>query len=643
MGSKCATRGVDGGFRGVAGRVAAFLATARGPRLAAALVALLAWVAAPAPAHAAADPSKVVRTVFEVAEQGFDPVRISDNYSATVNEAIFERLLTYDYLARPARLVPMTAEGMPEVADNGRTYTFRLRRGIYFTPDPAFHGVRRELTAQDYVYTFMRFLDPANRAPYAFMIEGKIKGLDALAAAARKSGRFDYDAKLPDLVAVDRYTLRITLARPDHNFAYVVAHTSFGAVAREVIEAYPGTTEAHPVGTGAYMLSDWKRASKIVLTANPDYRGFTWDFVPGTGADRAWDERLAAEMKGKTMPQIGRVEISILEEFQTQWLAFRERQFDLLNLPSAFRTDAFDANDALKPELAAERVSVYSFIDPEVIYAFFNFRDPVVGGFAKEKVALRRAMIMGYPVHDDINVIRRRMAVKAEMPVPEGVVGHDPSYRSSNRYDPALAQALLDRFGYRRGADGFRTLPDGKPLVIHYANSGSVVDREHGELWVKSMEAIGIRMVVDVAPFGENLKAAKACKLMMWESSWGADYPDGDNFMQLLYGPNTGQSNNGCYESKAFDAFYEKSRELPDSPERNRLFLEMSRQMEVDGAWSLHLSRERRWLVRPWVSGFKRHPILHAEWQYMDVDPAREAMATGTPVAAGAGDGKVVR
>lgn len=571
------------------------------------------------PALATADPDKVLRTVFEVAETGFDPVRVSDNYSATVNEAIFERLLTYDYLARPARLAPMTAEAMPEVGDAGRTYTFHLRRGILFTPDPAFRGAPRELVAQDYVYTLMRFLDPKNRAPYAFMLEGKIKGLDALAAAARKSGKFDYDAKLPDLEAVDRYTLRVRLARVDFNFPYVVAHTSFGAVAREVIEAYANDTDAHPVGTGAYKLTEWKRASKIVLEANPAYRGFTWDFAPNPGS--TWDATVVGAMKGKSMPRIGRVEIYIMVEFQSQWLAFRQKQIDLLNLPSTFRTDAFGPEDTLKPELADELVSVYSFIDPEIIYAFFNFRDPVVGGAAREKIALRRAMILGYKVDEDINVIRRGMAVAAEMPVPQGVVGHDPKYRSLNQRDPALANRLLDYFGYRKGADGYRRLPDGQPLVVRYANSGSVVDREHGELWKKSMDAIGIDLQVDVAPFGENLKAAKACKLMMWESSWAADYPDGDNFMQLLYGPNTGQSNNGCYESKAFDAFYERSRELPDSPERNRLFLEMSRQMEVDGAWSLHLSRERRWLIRPWVRGFKRHPILHAEWQYMDVQP----------------------
>ena len=95
--------------------------------------------------------------------------------------------------------------------------------------------------------------------------------------------------------------------------------------------------------------------------------------------------------------------------------------------------------------------------------------------------------------------------------------------------------------------------------------------------------------------------------------------------MQLLYGPNTGQSNNGCYESKAFDALYEKARMLPpDSPERNHLFLDMSRQMEVDGAWSLHVSPMRNQMIRPWVKGYKKHPILNAEFIYMDVDTTGE-------------------
>ena len=566
----------------------------------------------------AADPNKVLRIAFPTAETGFDPCRVTDTYSNTITEAIFERLLTYDYLARPARLVPMAAEAMPEVSDQGRTYVFRVKPGIYFAPDPAFKGARRELVAEDFVYSYKRFFDPKNRSQWAFMLEGKIEGLDQLAEAAKKSGRFDYDAKVPGLVAVDRYTLRIRLTRTDYNFLYVAAHVPFGAVAREVVEAYPDDVHGHPVGTGPYVLKQWTRGAKIVLEANPEYRGFIWNFEP---VDPAWDEPLVAAMKGKKMPQIGRVEVSIIDENQSRWLAFSQKELDYLNVPEMFRPQVLDANRNLKPEWTEQGVRLFKAIDPEITYTFFNFRDPLVGGFSREKTALRRAIIMAYNLDEEINVIRKGAAVQVHMPIPAGVVGHDPDYRSINQYDPDLANRLLDHFGYKRGADGYRTLPDGKPLVLRYATGPSAVERDFNELWKKSMDVIGIRMQFDISKFADHLKAAKACQLMMWGAAWTADYPDGDNFMQLLYGPNTGQSNNGCYESKAFDAFYEKSVKMPNSPERNRLFLEMTRQMEVDGAWSLHVSRERNQLLRPWVKGYKKHPILHAEFQFMDLGP----------------------
>ena len=110
---------------------------------------------------------------------------------------------------------------------------------------------------------------------------------------------------------------------------------------------------------------------------------------------------------------------------------------------------------------------------------------------------------------------------------------------------------------------------------------------------------------------------------MMGGAAWTADYPDGDDFLQLLYGPNTFQSNNGCYKSPAYDAMYVKSTQIPDSPERNHLYLEMTRQMEVDGAWILQTSRERNYVIRPWVRGYKKHPILNADFVYLDLAPRR--------------------
>ena len=579
--------------------------------------AVILLIAASVPA---ADPAKVLRISFPVAETGFDPVRVSDLYSNIVNEAIFERLLTYDYLARPAKLVPMTAESLPEVTDGGRTYILHLRRGIYFAPDPAFKGQRRELTAEDYVYSFKRFADPANRAPYGFMVQGKIVGLDEQMEAAKKSGKFDYDATIPGLVALDKYTLRFKLTSTDFLFPYTLAHVPFGAVAREVVEAYGNDVQAHPVGTGPYVLKEWRRAAKITLEANPNYRDVTWDFQ---SEGNAWDATVTSAMKGKKIPQIGRVEIAIIEESQSRWLAFERKELDYMAVPATFIDQALDESNNLKPKWVDQGVTLFRGIDPSVGYAFFNFRDPQVGGYSKEKIALRRSIIMGYDLAAEIRVIAKNQEVQAQMPIPPGVVGYDPHYHSINQYDPVLANKLLDYFGYKKGSDGYRTLPDGKPLTVRQATGTAAIDREYSELWKRSMDGIGIRMVFEPGKFSDTLKAAKACQVMMWQASWTADYPDGDNFMQLLYGPNTGESNNGCYESKAYDALYEKSLTLPpDSVARNHLFIDMSRQMEVDGAWSLHSWGIRNQLIRPWVKGYKKHPILQAEFVYMDVDVA---------------------
>ncbi|HEY0338712.1 MAG TPA: ABC transporter substrate-binding protein, partial [Burkholderiales bacterium] len=247
------------------------------PGLSVAATVLLSLALSGVPTSASA--MKTLHVTFQAAESGFDPVKISDYYSGTVIEAIFDPLLTYDYLARPAKLIPNVAESLPAISDNGKTYTLRIKRGIYFADDPAFKGKQRELTAHDYAYSIKRFLDPKNRSPYAFLFEGKIVGLDELAARAKKTDGFDYDAEVPGLETPDRYTLRIRLKETDFNFSHVLAFSLGGAVAREVIQAYGEDTNSHPVGTGPYVLKTYTRSAKIVLEANPAYRGKVWDFV----------------------------------------------------------------------------------------------------------------------------------------------------------------------------------------------------------------------------------------------------------------------------------------------------------------------------------------------------------------------------
>src|SRR5512139_2600941 len=207
------------------------------PALLAIVTTLAAAALAPHPARAA-DPDKVIRDVFPVAETGFDPAGVHDLYSGTVVQAIFETLLTYDYLARPSKLIPMAAEALPQVTDAGRTYTFKVKKGVHFTDDPVFGGKKRELVAEDFAYSLKRLVDPKVRSPYAFLVEGKIVGLDEAVEAAKKNGKFDYDAPVAGLEVVDRHTLRIRLKATDYGLSYVLAHEPTSAVAREVVEAY---------------------------------------------------------------------------------------------------------------------------------------------------------------------------------------------------------------------------------------------------------------------------------------------------------------------------------------------------------------------------------------------------------------------
>ncbi len=146
------------------------------------------------------------------------------------------------------------------------------------------------------------------------------------------------------------------------------------------------------------------------------------------------------------------------------------------------------------------------------------------------------------------------------------------------------------------------------------------VSRQYGELWKRGLDQIGIRLKLAFSNFADNMKAGTECKLAMWGSAWYADFPEGENFLQLLYGPNAGQGNHSCYQSAAFDDLYKQYVATAPGTERNRLAIEISRQIEADTPWALHSSRFRNWLVRPWVKGFKKHPILQADWQYLDVE-----------------------
>jgi ABC-type transport system substrate-binding protein len=578
---------------------------------------------------------KVLRMAFRTAETGFDPQRIDDRYSVGVCENIFEPLLTYDYLARPVKLVPLVAESIPVPEEGGTRYTFRIRPGILFADDAAFKGQKRELVARDFEYALKRFRDPANRSPYAWLFENKLVGLDELEARAKKEGKFDYAAKISGIEVRDKYTLSLKLKEPDFNFLYVLAMPNVVAVAREVIEAYGQDTMGHPVGTGPYMLREWVRRSKIVLERNPNHRGYELDVRYADMKDE-WDRAAVEALAGKRLPLIDRVEIYPIEDEQPRFLAFLNREHDIMDeTPFAFIHQVLP-NGKLAPNLARQGVRNFPELQPELTYFVFNMgptaekRPNPVGGYTPDRIALRRAMVLAYDRGGEIDVVRKGQAVPAQTPVPPGVVGYDPAFRSEAQdHDVPKAKALLDMFGYvDRDGDGWREQPDGTTLVVnHKFDAGSQEKRQLAELWVKSMADIGIRSDATAVQFADLLKDKKVSNYVTAQSAWIADYPDAQNFLQLLYGPNSGQSNEAEFRLKEYDQLYDQAMGLPDGDERNRLYREMNRLLLAYAPWRLGVHRIFNHLQYPWVKGYKKHPILYTNFKYLDIDHAAQQAA----------------
>jgi ABC-type transport system substrate-binding protein len=590
--------------------------TSSGSRIAAVLLA--AGVLAIAAAAPAAEPGKTLRVQFSIAETSFDPQYAPDAASDSVIDNIYEPMLDYDYLARPVKLVPRTLEAMPTVADGGKTYTFRLRKGIFFTPDPAFKGKPRELTAADQVYGLKRLLDPKVRSPWTWLVDGKVVGSDDARAKAEKSGKFDYDAPIPGFEIVDRYTLRIRLREPDLRFLYGFALSSTAAVAREVVDTYGLDFGAHPVGTGPYVLAEYKRSSRMVLVANPGYRKVI--YVPAGPIPPEW-QSVAAALKGRQLPLPPRIEISVIEESQAEWLAFLNRELDLLERVPAEFIDQAIAGGKLKPDLAARGIKHEILVRPNTWWTYFNMEDSVVGGYTPEKIALRRAVGMGYDQQEAIRILLKGRAIPANGPIPPDIAGFDPKLKTNAQlYDPAAANALLDKFGYKKGPDGWRTLPDRKPLVLERWSSPTSTARQGDELWKKNMDAIGIRIEFRKDRVPELRKMARQGKIPMRSDGWNADYPDAENFMQVLYGPNIGQANDSRFNLPEFNRLYDEARLLPDSPERTKLFSRMTELVIAYAPWRMgyHLIEDH--LMQPWVKSYKPHPIKSQTWAYVDFD-----------------------
>jgi len=258
----------------------------------------------------------------------------------------------------------------------------------------------------------------------------------------------------------------------------------------------------------------------------------------------------------------------------------------------------------------------------QISFFFFNLDDPLVGGYTPEKLALRRAISMGYDRAAAIEQLLDGQGILASQPVPPPLYGHDPAYRARYGYDPAAARALLDKFGYRdRDGDGFRELPDGKPLKLVLASTTDNTARTSDELWKRNMDALGIRITFLKNKWPELNKMSEAGQLMMWGLGWTSTSPDGIDSYSYFYSKNIGTANDARMRLPAFDALYEKARNLPHGPQRTALFNQMNDLIFNYAPWILTNYPYQSDLLQPWLKGYRHNPFVAHQFRYYDVVP----------------------
>lgn len=546
--------------------------------------------------------------------KGFDPVDAGDVESAEQISRVFEGLLEYDYLVRPYRVVPRLAEALPAITADNLMYTFQLKKGVRFSDDPCFPGGKgREVTADDFVYSLKRVLDPKLESQGSWILENHVLGVPEW----QKNGKFD--APLPGLTAPDRYTLQIKLAKPYPQLLWVLTMQYAFVLPHEALEHYKDDFRSHPVGTGPYRLKSWRRRYRIEYERNPTFSGQNY---PTEGAPGDKEAGLLADA-GKPLPLIDRLVEYYVSEYYTLWQMFLGGHIFAGGLNKDYFEKAINTELGLTDALKQRGIRLYKTPEMSSYYIAFNMNDPVVGVSTDPSVnakrrKLRQAFACAINVPKYCEVITNNRSIPANSPIPPGVPGHtDAPY--AYRYDSARAKQLLAEAGYPAGKDA-----KGNPLRLTMitGGAGSTDARQAAEFYVDQLRAVGIELVVQPLSFSEYLRREHDGNFQLAIAGWVIDYPDAENFLKLFYGPNKAPGVNiSSYQNAAFDKLYDQIAIMPDGPDRTAIYEKMAALVMEDCPWALLTYPLTYGLYQPWFQNYKPHAFPYPNSKFYKVLP----------------------
>lgn len=560
-----------------------------------------------------------------------DPAQSSDTTSAEILCQFYDSLYQNAYLDRPYRVIPSLAAGYPEkrifyedIQEKDRRvkkarmeYVFKLRNDIYFQDDPCFPGGKgRRVTANDVIYSIKRLADPAVRSTGYWLVAGKIKGINDFFNKAAATGKADYSLEIEGLKAIDDRTLKIILTEPFPAFIYVMSMPYTAPVPREAVEYYNAPDREgfsrHPVGTGAYRLKSWKRQHRIIMERSPSFRK---EYYPSTGAPGDRESGLLDDA-GKQLPFLDEVWYTIISTGQPIWLLFLQGYLDASGVPQEQFDRVVTKNMELSNQFVKKGISLEIASDLDIYYLAFNMRDPILG---KNKY-LRQALSLSYDTDLYNQIFLNGRAINAQGPLPPGVFGYDPKLKNpSKTHDLVKAKELMAKAGYPGGMDA----KTGRQLELVYdIGSESTRAREVATFDMRCFEQLGIKMKLQVNTWSQHLERSHKGTFQMFSLGWIADYPDPENFLQLLYGPNAPPNpNSSAFANPEYDRLYEKMKSMENTPEREAVIHRMVEIAIEECPWIFNVHSPSYVLRHSWNKNGKSHSISGNYRKYVRCDP----------------------
>lgn len=560
-------------------------------------------------------------------------------------------------------------------------YEIHLKPGIRYQPHPAFvqgadgryryhelndeqldgltapgdlpEAASRELVADDYVYAIKRIGHPRTNSPILSIMGEYIVGLQdyakRLSKVLRDRGE-DASSSYIDLrqyplegvEVVDRYTYRIKVNGKYPQLMYWLAMPFFSPMPWEVDRFYSQaglqerniTLDWFPVGTGAYMMTMNNPNQRMVLERNPNYHE---DVYPSTGSA---EDRAAGLLDdaGKRLPFIDKVVYSLEKETIPYWTKFLQGYYDT----SGISSDSFDqaiqfsveGDPKLTPSMRDKDIKLLTDVAPSTFYLGFNMLDPVVGGDSERARKLRRAISIVMDYDEFVSIFRNGRGLAGQGPIPPGIFGYKEGKEGINPYvytwdghKPKRrsiedARKLLAEAGYPGGRDA----KTGRPLMLYLdVTGGGPEDKSMMDWYRKQFEKLNLQLQIrptDYNRFQEKMRTGTE-QLFIW--GWNADYPDPENFLFLLYGPNSkvdhGGENAGNYRNPQFDRLFERMKNMPNGPERQRVIDQMVEIVRRDAPWIWGFHPRDFVLHHQWYFNAKPNQMAHNSLKYKRIDP----------------------